>query len=77
MLNYAIIINLYLTDISTERFPEKISSYTEFVDAYSKFENNLIDKSIPDITFNDSVSVIATLDNESSDSEASIYVYTY
>ncbi|XP_008545089.1 uncharacterized protein LOC103569530 [Microplitis demolitor] len=56
-------------NISTERFPEKISSYTEFVDAYSKFENNLIDKSIPDITFNDSVSVIATLDNESSDSE--------
>ncbi|XP_057326723.1 uncharacterized protein LOC130668442 [Microplitis mediator] len=56
-------------NISTEIFPEKISSYSEFVDAYSKFENNLIDTSISGITFNDSVSVIATLDNESSNSE--------
>ncbi|XP_008545092.1 uncharacterized protein LOC103569532 [Microplitis demolitor] len=56
--------------ISSKKFPEKLSSYSEFVDAYSRFENNSIDKNISDITFNDFVSVIATLKNETSNSEA-------
>ncbi|XP_057327017.1 uncharacterized protein LOC130668648 [Microplitis mediator] len=62
--------NLNFTEIFSEKFPEKFSSYSEFEGAYIRFENNSIDKNISDITVNDFVTVIATLNNETSSSEA-------